>query len=52
MSPCALGAADWVQISSDYESSIYYDRGSLKRDADLMASILGIGRAIVAVMLS
>ncbi|HWH46230.1 MAG TPA: surface-adhesin E family protein [Burkholderiales bacterium] len=40
MSPCALGAADWVQISSDYESSIYYDRGSLKRDADEVEAVL------------
>ena len=40
MSPCALAAADWVQISSDYESSIYYDRGSLKRDADEVEAVL------------
>lgn len=34
---CPLAqAADWVQISSDYESSFYYDRESLKRDGDIV----------------
>ena len=40
MSPLVLEAADWVQISSDYESSIYYDRDSLKRDADEVEVVL------------
>lgn len=40
MSPVALEGADWVQISSDYESSIYYDRESLKRDADEVDVVL------------
>jgi hypothetical protein len=40
LSPLALEAADWVQISSDYESSIYYDRDSLKRDGDLVEVVL------------
>jgi hypothetical protein len=34
---CAL---DWVQISSDYESSIYFDRDSLKRDGDIVETLL------------
>lgn len=33
-------AHDWVQVSSDYESSIYYDRESLKRDGDIVESLL------------
>lgn len=40
LSPFALEAADWVQISSDYESSIYYDRDSLKREGDLVEVVL------------
>jgi len=34
---CAL---DWVQISSDYESSIYYDRDSLRRNGDIVDALL------------
>ena len=34
---CAL---DWVQISSDYESSIYFDRDSLKREGDIIETML------------
>ena len=40
LSPIALEAADWVEISSDYESSIYYDRDSLKRDGDIVEVLL------------
>jgi len=40
LSPFALEAADWVQISSDYESSIYYDRDSLKREGDMVEVVL------------
>jgi len=40
LSPFALEAADWVQISSDYESSIYYDRDSLKREGDIAEVVL------------
>jgi len=40
LSPIALEAADWVEISSDYESSIYYDRDSLKRDGDMLEVVL------------
>jgi hypothetical protein len=40
LNPYALEAADWVQISSDYESSIYYDRDSLKREGDLVEVVL------------
>lgn len=39
---CAAPAAahDWVQISTDYESSFYYDRESLKRDGDVVEVLL------------
>jgi len=40
LSPLALEAADWVEISSDYESSIYYDRDSLKREGDTVDVVL------------
>jgi hypothetical protein len=40
LSPLALEAADWVPISSDYESSIYYDRDSLKREGDMVEVVL------------
>jgi hypothetical protein len=40
MSPCALEATDWIEISSDYESSIYYDRDSLKREGDMVEVVL------------
>ena len=40
LSPIALEAADWVEISSDYESSIYYDRDSLKREGDMVEVVL------------
>ena len=33
-------AHDWAQISSDYESSIYFDRGGLKRDGDIVETLL------------
>jgi hypothetical protein len=39
-SPIGLQAADWVQISSDYESSIYYDRDSLRREGDIVEVVL------------
>lgn len=39
VSACA-GAHDWVQISSDYESSIYFDREGLRRDGDIVESLL------------
>jgi hypothetical protein len=39
---CAAPAAahDWVQISSDYESSFYYDRASVKRDGAIVEVLL------------
>lgn len=40
MSTFAVDAADWVQISSDYESSIFYDRDSLKREGDMVEVVL------------
>ena len=40
LSPIALEAADWVEISSDYESSIYYDRDSLKREGAMVEVVL------------
>jgi len=33
-------AHDWVEISSDYESSMYFDRASLKRDGDIVEAVL------------
>ncbi|HVY06612.1 MAG TPA: surface-adhesin E family protein [Burkholderiales bacterium] len=38
--PFAAQAADWVQISTDYESSFYFDRASLKRDGDVVEVLL------------
>lgn len=40
LSPCALEASDWVEIASDYESSIYYDRDSLKLEGDVVEVVL------------
>jgi len=37
-SPAA--AHDWVQVSSDYESSIYFDRENLKREGDIVETLL------------
>jgi hypothetical protein len=33
-------AHDWVEISSDYESTFYLDRASLKRDGDIVEVLL------------
>lgn len=33
-------AADWVEISSDAQSGFYFDRGSLKRDGDIVEVLL------------
>jgi hypothetical protein len=33
-------AHDWVQVSSDYESSIYFDRENLKREGDVVETLL------------
>jgi len=33
-------AHDWVQVSSDYESSIYFDRENLKREGDIVETLL------------
>jgi len=38
--PCGLQAADWISVSSDYESSIYYDRDSLKRNGAVVEVLL------------
>jgi hypothetical protein len=40
MAPVAAGAADWVTISSDEESSFYFDRASVKRDGDVVEALL------------
>jgi hypothetical protein len=40
MAPLAAGAADWVTISSDVESSFYFDRATLKRDGDVVEVLL------------
>jgi hypothetical protein len=36
LGPPAARAADWVTISSDYESTFFFDRDSLKRDGDVV----------------
>ena len=38
--PLAAQAADWVEISSDPESTFYYDRNSLHRDGDVVEVVL------------
>lgn len=38
--PLAAAAADWVQISSDDESSFYFDRTGLRRDGDIVEVLL------------
>lgn len=38
--PPGLQAADWISVSSDYESSIQYDRESLKRDGAVVEVLL------------
>ena len=40
LAPLPAQAADWVQISADDESSFYFDRGSLKRDGDVVEVVL------------
>ena len=40
LNPLAVEAADWVQILSDYESSIYYDRDRLNREGDMVEVLL------------
>jgi hypothetical protein len=40
LGPLPAQAADWVQISADDESSFYFDRGSLKRDGDVVEVVL------------
>jgi len=38
--PIGLQAASWVQISGDYESSIYYDRDSVTQSSDFVEVLL------------
>ena len=33
-------SADWVQIASDMDSTFYFDRASLKREADIVEVLL------------
>ena len=40
LGPLNVRAADWVSISSDAESSFYFDRDSLKRDGDIVEILL------------
>ena len=40
LSPWTLEASDWIEIASDYESSIYYDRDSLKLEGDFVEVVL------------
>jgi hypothetical protein len=39
---CSAGALahDWVEISSDYESALYFDREGLKREGDVVEVLL------------
>ncbi len=38
--PLVVSAAQWVQISTDDESTFYFDRDSLKRDGDIVEVLL------------
>ncbi len=38
--PLTAAARDWVTISSDYESTFYFDRDSLKRGGDVVEVVL------------
>ncbi len=38
--PLASHAADWVEISSDPESTFYFDRSTLRRDGDIVEVLL------------
>src|SRR5689334_6325721 len=38
--PLVVSAADWVQISTDDESTFYFARDSLKRDGDIVDVVL------------
>ena len=40
LAPAGALAGDWVNISSDYESSFYFDRTSLKRDGQIAEVLL------------
>jgi len=40
LGPLTARATDWVSISSDDESSFYFDRDSLKRDGDVVEVLL------------
>lgn len=35
-----VAAQDWVQISSDYDSTFYFDRESLRRDGGIVEAVL------------
>lgn len=36
----APAAADWVEISSDYESTFYFDRDTLRREGEIVEVVL------------
>jgi hypothetical protein len=38
--PVTAVAQDWEQISSDYDSSFYFDRDSLRRDGEIVEALL------------
>ncbi|CAN0453923.1 unnamed protein product [Phaeothamnion confervicola] len=38
--PLSAAARDWVTISSDYESTFYFDRDTLKRDGEVVEVLL------------
>jgi hypothetical protein len=40
LAPAGLQAASWQPIVSDYESSIYFDRDSVKRDGNVVEVML------------
>jgi hypothetical protein len=35
-----VAARDWVEISSDYESTFYFDRETLRRDGGIVEAVL------------
>lgn len=40
LAPPGIEAANWVTVSSDYESTIYFDSEGLKRDGDTVETLL------------
>lgn len=38
--PAPVAAGDWIEISSDYESTFYFDRETLKREGGIVEVVL------------